>query len=871
MAKQEGLGFKELLDAQKRLAAKGDENAKKQIAKLEALAASIEVENKISKQQADTLAKMEKNQDLDKLLQLNQAITAHNIEKDDDAILNDDDKLLKKADELNKIVKKGLLDKKGDGLNSNTLKMFEIVKKDSKLNEAQIKAVLGKSRDTREFKSIGQRVGNIKDTVKDFFSMRGFLDKTGIVKRGTGGVFSEPLDAREARQKKAQARIDSGERGRHADTGKIMNAKESRVEFEKQAGKEQVLRREQGNLERKQTERGTEGGLNERQLSQTPEAKRLNELAKELTGLNPALKDEADELSDQTELLGKIAENTKPLNPIKNNDPTPVESNIPIAPQQDVVNVAPKVTPVSNITGGEKVVPPALPAMPKEDLTEADIENNVKMDKQTDLLTKIEDNTGKSANVKPSKEDNKSEGKKGGMLSGIGDSLKGLGDSAKGLLALAGALWITAKAMQEFAKVPLGGFIKGALALGALVLATRFVKDTKAGETLLALGAAMWILSKGLANFADIGWGSILKGVLALGALGLVAKMLKDEVGFGGILVLGGMAIALWGLSKALAAFADISWGDIAKAGIALTGLGIALFALGSLWEVLTIGIVVLLAAGAALYVFGAAIKEVGEGLDTFANSMKKLGDLGNSGGLLQAALGITAIGAAMLVFGAAQMGTALENLVSNFLSLGEDNPVEQLEKIGKAGPGIEKAAAGMEKLAKAMKTFADIKPDALKGLEDFPWLKATLFAAAGGTMSVTTKDQQIAVAGPGAAPAANVTGKAPITAIAGPKSAADKLADQNGAALDELSDPTKYNRLGQRITTVPPKAANQVYGESAQNAANKNQPAGGASNTTVVNAPTNISKTTQQTFGPNQTRNPDGSLQDYNKRRYSW
>ena len=81
MAKQEGLGFKELLDAQKRLAAKGDENAKKQIAKLEALAASIEVENKISKQQADTLAKMEKNQDLDKLLQLNQAITAALVPK----------------------------------------------------------------------------------------------------------------------------------------------------------------------------------------------------------------------------------------------------------------------------------------------------------------------------------------------------------------------------------------------------------------------------------------------------------------------------------------------------------------------------------------------------------------------------------------------------------------------------------------------------------------------------------------------------------------------------------------------------------------------------------------------------------------------
>jgi hypothetical protein len=47
------------------------------------------------------------------------------------------------------------------------------------------------------------------------------------------------------------------------------------------------------------------------------------------------------------------------------------------------------------------------------------------------------------------------------------------------------------------------------------------------------------------------------------------------------------------------------------------------------------------------------------------------------------------------------------------------------------------KAAEGMDKLSGAMKKFGDLKADSMKAVNDFPWVRATAFVAAGGAMSV--------------------------------------------------------------------------------------------------------------------------------------
>ena len=49
----------------------------------------------------------------------------------------------------------------------------------------------------KQFRTLGVRVGEFKNNVKDFLTPRGFLDKTGISPRGSGGMISEYLDKKE--------------------------------------------------------------------------------------------------------------------------------------------------------------------------------------------------------------------------------------------------------------------------------------------------------------------------------------------------------------------------------------------------------------------------------------------------------------------------------------------------------------------------------------------------------------------------------------------------------------------------------------------------------------------------------------------------
>ena len=80
---------------------------------------------------------------------------------------------------------------------------------------------------------------------------------------------------------------------------------------------------------------------------------------------------------------------------------------------------------------------------------------------------------------------------------------------------------------------------------------------------------------------------------------------------------------------------------------------------------------------------------------------------------------------------------TGVQTCALPIFSLGGDSPVDQLIKIGEAGGGIEKAATGMEKIGKAMEGFSKISKDSMAAINDFPWIRATAFVAAGGEMSV--------------------------------------------------------------------------------------------------------------------------------------
>ena len=347
------------------------------------------------------------------------------------------------------------------------------------------------------------------------------------------------------------------------------------------------------------------------------------------------------------------------------------------------------------------------------------------------------------------------------VMINIAEGVKAFGDSkvlkgAASLLILGAALFVTVKALQEFASVNWGDMAKGGVALIALagiamVLGKMQGDILKGSLAILALSGATWIAAKAFQEFASVDWGSVFIGMGALALLAVGALLLGNAIV---PIALGAAAIALLGLAlipfavaAAIAGFAmkeladamekmaTIDFKSFVKIAGGLFIIGGAALALGLMSPFIIAASVALLALGLALIPLAAAMSLAAPSMDTFADGLKKLADIGG-GNLLSVAAGIAAVGLAMAAFGAGQAAAGLGNLVSKFLTLGSDSPVEQLIKIGAAGDGIEKAAAGISKISEALEGLSKLSADSMAAINDFPWLKATAFAAVGGQMS---------------------------------------------------------------------------------------------------------------------------------------
>lgn len=125
--------------------------------------------------------------------------------------------------------------------------------------------------------------------------------------------------------------------------------------------------------------------------------------------------------------------------------------------------------------------------------------------------------------------------------------------------------------------------------------------------------AALYGLAKILPMFEKINWETIGKAGAALAGLGAIGLLgTKLIVGAVGI---GALALALFGVSKALEKWEEIDWETIGKAGAALAGLGAIGAVLGIFIKPVLLGAVALLALGAALYVVALAVDKIAPGL----------------------------------------------------------------------------------------------------------------------------------------------------------------------------------------------------------------------------------------------------------------
>jgi hypothetical protein len=467
----------------------------------------------------------------------------------------------------NKTLEKGLNAKTGDGLNSNVIKLFKEVKKNNELTKSQMKTIIEQNNNKREFKTIGQRVQGKIENVKDFFTLRGFLDKTGISKRGSGGMFSEYLDAREDRQKYAKAREAAGD-----PTSKLYGKSGANAIFQSQRKEQQNLTRDANKNQRKIDEYNRLG-ISQAVIDKSPESKALEAIAKKLAKVDPSLRPPG-----YNPTTGKISS---------------IEQDHLLSPREK--------------SGSKK-------NQDDNKFSEKDLEQDHYQDEQISLLTDIEENT-------------RGDGKK---------SKKGSGGDGKGIFS---------------------GLMGGLGNAGASLI--------KFGIGMVAMAGALWIASKSFKSFGELDWTSIGKGLAVLAGLVATAVLLDKVKGsvIKGALVLGGLGLVLWGVSAAFKEFSSLDWETIGKGFAAIAGLGV---------------------------------------IGAIAGTAAPL--------ILTGALAIGAMGVALLPFAYAM------NL---------------------AGPAMIDFATGLERLQNLDEKKLSKVGTALKTFNDFPWIRATAFVAAGGSMKM--------------------------------------------------------------------------------------------------------------------------------------
>lgn len=571
----------------------------------------------------------------------------------------------------------------------------------------------------------------------DVGTLRNVLHSTRIMDKNSGGIFSNALKRAENKQQYIADRM--------ATQGTTFGSKKSfAASFEKSEGVKRDIEKNDAAISglRKR-------GFKEEQIKRGGFFKKATQLQTDLgeadTRYSESFGGPKKPFGDQKNVIKKeeVAEKPKKAPKKAKDNPVtiePIDDLAPRKPSQTAKKATKKAkeraaTDVywQQMVGGADAAPAASVASGGEvgggeENVEVANENNKKMDEQTDILKKIEENTS-SKNIHEAKkqEENKGGDDGGpGLLSGL---LGGGGGSGK-------------KAMEGMKNFGIG---------------------------LLAIAGALWVASKAFKSFGEVEWADVGKGITALGAL-VVAAIALDKVKdsmFKSGLALGVLALATWGIAEAFKTFADLDWETIGKGFVAIAGLGAIGAILGMFAPQALLGAVALAALGAAVWVVGKGFQEMEEPFNTFTTGIEKLAAIGGQG-LLGVAAGMAALGVAMAAFGAGQAAAGLGTLVSNLLTFGQDSPVDQLLKIGEAGPGIEKAASGLDKLGQSMKNFANIKFDskALEALDDLPWLRMTAFAAAGGT--VTTQGVTVGNVKPAASP-----------------SSGDKLVSSNAQASD--------------------------------------------------------------------------------------
>jgi hypothetical protein len=473
MAKKTALNLKDLISRQRELAAAGDGNAIKQLARLEELANETRSQTAILQDiraiqpTPKIVADTQKLLKQDRILQTVQALEAHKADKDDDRIAD-------ASESVSEITKKGLLDKTGDGLNANVIKLLKVMggatagiapqrssePVDRPKNTGQQRtAVAGRLGGQAAVGRLGA-IGFAKENIKKLGTLAGWFDTSDGKSQG---LLGQAVIRAQEKSDFIKDQIATG-----ATTNKGLAAKrfdkvnDLRVQGSRLLGETQAMR---------------DRGLSEDQIART------------------GIFDKQKAVDDKIAIANPLARETR------------------LAEQQDQAPAQPTRTPPTKDSKDSSLGAPAGPSGTSEQTAE----NLRMMADQNETLKQIEENTrGLASPAGVSKTPPAQESGSGGLLGAITGMFGG-----GGLLRRGGAI---------LSRAGTGIVSAGrAIASGAANLATRAAPIlTQVGES-AASGAAN-LATKAAPVATQAGGvlskaGGLAKGILGKAALPLAAGM----------------------------------------------------------------------------------------------------------------------------------------------------------------------------------------------------------------------------------------------------------------------------------------------------------------------------------------------------------
>jgi hypothetical protein len=213
-----------------------------------------------------------------------------------------------------------------------------------------------------------------------------------------------------------------------------------------------------------------------------------------------------------------------------------------------------------------------------------------------------------------------------GLSQGLSSFNTGALKGAAALVVVAGAIWIAADAFGKFADVDWGDMLKGVVALGVLTGAAHLLgKSTgamvKGAGAIALLGASLLPAAYAMKVFNSVDWTSLGKAagtLVVLGAAAAVFGKLAPQMVIAAVGITA-MSISLAALGASLLVFNAVDWSSLGKAGAALVGLGVAAVAFATLLPVAIPAAIAITALSASLLVFGAALHVIGSAMEKVA------------------------------------------------------------------------------------------------------------------------------------------------------------------------------------------------------------------------------------------------------------